>query len=142
MRLWSIHPSYLDRRGLVALWREGLLAQSVLRGDTEGYKNHPQLTRFRNVANPVGAIASYLRHVVDESDNRGYNFDRSKIVNKRFSGRMPVTRGQLEYEFKHLLGKVKERDPGRHIQLKKVKRIKAHPIFTKVSGDVAGWEVI
>jgi len=30
MRLWSIHPKYLDRQGLLAVWRESLLAQSVL----------------------------------------------------------------------------------------------------------------
>jgi hypothetical protein len=28
---------------LVAVWREGLLAQAVLQGKTNGYKNHPQL---------------------------------------------------------------------------------------------------
>lgn len=32
MRLWSLHPSYLDAVGLVALWREGLLARKVLQG--------------------------------------------------------------------------------------------------------------
>ncbi|WP_368086417.1 pyrimidine dimer DNA glycosylase/endonuclease V [Nitrosomonas sp. Nm34] len=26
MRLWSIHPKYLDAKGLLALWREGLQA--------------------------------------------------------------------------------------------------------------------
>ena len=32
MRLWSLHPCYLDPAGLVAVWREGLLARAVLRG--------------------------------------------------------------------------------------------------------------
>jgi hypothetical protein len=36
MRLWTLHPKYLDARGLVALWREALLAQKVLRGATRG----------------------------------------------------------------------------------------------------------
>jgi hypothetical protein len=142
MRLWSIHPSYLDAKGLVALWREGLLAQKVLQGNTKGYKNHPQLTRFKNTENSVGAIASYLRCVVDEADNRGYNFDRSKIINKKFKGKIPVTCGQLEYEFTHLLGKLKERTPELYIKLNKVKRIELHPMFNKVSGDVEDWEAI
>lgn len=30
MRLWSIHPCYLDSKGLIALWRESLLAQACL----------------------------------------------------------------------------------------------------------------
>ncbi|WP_396134581.1 pyrimidine dimer DNA glycosylase/endonuclease V [Cellulomonas sp. ATA003] len=47
MRIWSVHPRYLDRQGLTAGWREGLLAQKVLTGTTKGYRNHPQLRRFR-----------------------------------------------------------------------------------------------
>jgi Pyrimidine dimer DNA glycosylase len=47
MRIWSLHPQYLDRQGLTAAWREGLLAQKVLTGTTKGYRNHPQLRRFR-----------------------------------------------------------------------------------------------
>lgn len=49
MRIWSLHPKYLDTKGLVALWRETLLAQHVLSGKTKRYKNHPQLARFKNV---------------------------------------------------------------------------------------------
>ncbi|MGP9584395.1 pyrimidine dimer DNA glycosylase/endonuclease V, partial [Micrococcaceae sp. AOP34-BR2-30] len=30
MRLWSLHPEVLDRQGLIAGWREALLAQAVL----------------------------------------------------------------------------------------------------------------
>ena len=56
MRLWSIHPRSLDARGLVALWREGLLARKVLRGRTRGYRHHPQLQRFRDLRDPVAAI--------------------------------------------------------------------------------------
>ena len=142
MRLWSIHPNYLDAKGLVALWREGLLAQKALLGNTKGYNNHPQLTRFKKILNPVGAIASYLKSVVDEADNRGYKFDRTKIIKKRFNGKLNVTRGQMEYEFSHLLDKLKERDPELYKRLNKVKRIKPHPIFNEISGDVEDWEVI
>jgi hypothetical protein len=142
MRLWSLHPDYLDARGLVALWREGLLAQNVLLGNTKGYKNHPQLTRFRNTSNPVGAIASYLRCVADEADRRGYNFDRSKIVNKRIRNKIPVTRGQLEYEFKHLLTKLKTRAPDLYQRLKRIHKIKPHPLLERVSGEREDWEII
>ncbi|MFN3505685.1 MAG: pyrimidine dimer DNA glycosylase/endonuclease V, partial [Caldimicrobium sp.] len=60
MRLWSIHPMYLDARGLVALWREALLARKVLIGETSGYRNHPQLVRFKRSASPLDAINRYL----------------------------------------------------------------------------------
>ena len=80
MRLWSIHPRYLDRQGLVALWREGLLAQKVLAGKTNGYRFHPQLLRFRQSRDPLQSIGTYLHHVAEEASKRKYRFDRSKIL--------------------------------------------------------------
>ena len=142
MRLWSIHPEYLDAKGLVALWREALLAQNVLLGKTKGYKKHPQLNRFTNNDNPIGAIACYLRSIIDEADRRGYNFNRSKIINKIIKHSIPVTSGQVEYEFNHLLGKICKRDPELYNQLKLVKKIKVNPTFKKVRGNVEDWERI
>lgn len=142
MRLWSIHPCYLDARGLIALWRESLLAQAVLQGNTRGYKNHPQLKRFKDTNNPEGAIAGYLRYILAEADTRGYNFDRSKIVNIRFTAKISVTNGQIEYEFQHLLSKLKVRSPELYEQLKLIKAIKNHPLLQKVNGDIEDWENI
>jgi hypothetical protein len=142
MRLWSINPAYLDSKGLVALWREGLLAQNVLVGNTKGYKNHPQLIRFKKTINPIGAIASYLRSIVEEADNRGYNFDKSKIINKRLQSKINVTTGQVTYEYSHLLNKLKNRDPVLHKQLKDIKIIKVHPMFHKIPGKVEPWEIV
>lgn len=142
MRLWSIHPKYLDAKGLVALWREGLLAQNVLLGRTKGYKNHPQLSRFKERENPEAAIACYLRYVADEADKRGYKFNRDKIDGHGTCGSMPVNRGQLAYEFSHLLNKLKVRDPGRYKELEAVVEIETHPLFRTVEGGIAGWEVV
>ena len=142
MRLWSLHPTYLDAKGLVALWREGLLAQKVLQGKTKGYRNHPQLIRFKNTENPVGSIANYLCYVVDEADLRNYNFNRSKIVDTDFQMKIPVTTGQLEYEWTHLLGKLKKRDPALYERLETTQKIDPHPLFTQVSGGVEAWEII
>lgn len=141
VRIWSIHPSYLDTKGLVALWRETLLAQNVLLGKTKGYRNHPQLNRFKATTSPPGAIAEYLLGVADEADKRGYNFKREKIIDKRFNGKIPVTKGQMEYEFKHLMGKLEIRDPERFILLQKTKAIKPHPIFKVVEGEIEDWEI-
>lgn len=142
MRLWSIHPGYLDSKGLVALWREGLLAQNVLLGKTKGYKNHPQLKRFKSTGNAEVAICSYLSCVADEADNRAYNFNRAKIVQNTKCELMLVTEGQLNYEFKHLLNKLKVRDPSRYEELQLIKKIKTHPLFTQVDGGIEEWEVI
>ncbi len=142
MRLWSIHPAYLDAKGLVALWREGLLAQKVLLGETRGYRRHPQLDRFRQTRNPVGAIATYLRAVADEADGRAYRFDRRRIARRSWRGRIRVTSGQAEYEFAHLLAKLKVRDPECYRRHAAVKTIRLHPMFRKVPGGVESWEIV
>ncbi len=140
MRLWSIHPKYLDARGLVALWRESLLAREVLEGRTVGYRNHPQLERFRRTPSPVDAINQYLEAVFLEGERRGYKFDRDKLRPYSTVVRIPVTRGQLEYETRHLLAKLAERDPERYGALKDRRVLEPHPIFFVVEGDVEPWE--
>lgn len=140
MRIWSLHPEYLDARGLVALWREGLLAQAVLRGATHGYRHHPQLARFRQQPSPVGAIAEYLRHVHAEAQARGYRFDRDLIGSAGARGRIPVTRGQLEHEWEHLKAKLARRDPARAARYEAVAFPAPHPLFRVVPGGVEAWE--
>jgi len=139
MRIWSLHPRYLDAKGLVALWRETLLAQHVLLGKTKGYKHHPQLERFREHATPAEAIGMYLRHVHAEACVRGYNFDQSKIHPHRENlNLIPVTDGQLAYELEHLNRKLEVRDPARWEQSKTLPTADLHPLFTLVKGPVAG----
>src|SRR5690348_4205652 len=122
MRLWSLHPMYLDAKGLVALWREGLLAQAVLAGKTKGYKHHPQLKRFKECRNPRAAIATYLREVQVEASRRGYNFDAKKIGRGKVRAKsLKVTRGQLQYEWAHLRRKLKTRDPKRRKEHARIK---------------------
>ena len=142
MRLWTLHPKYLDARGLVALWREALLAQKVLRGGTRGYKHHPQLTRFAGTNNPPAALAAYLKAVHAEAVDRGYNFNAAKIGRKKLRGKIKETRGQLLYEWRHLKRKLKQRDPKRLRELAAVKIPAPHPLFKIVSGKVREWEKV
>lgn len=142
MRLWSLHPRYLDARGLVALWREALLAQAVLRGQTRGYTHHPQLQRFHAMACPETAIAAYLQAVLEESQRRGYTFDATKVGVTRGAGRMTVSHGQLDHEWEHLCGKLQVRDPARLADLASVRHPEPHPLFDVVPGPVAVWEIV
>lgn len=139
MRLWTVHPRYLDHRGLVALWREGLLAKAVLLGQTTGYRNHPQLERFQAHARPEVAINTYLALVFDEAETRGYHFDRRKVGST--SGRITIraSSGQLAYEWQHLLAKLKDRSRDRFEKLC-VEKPEAHPLFRVVAGPIASWE--
>jgi hypothetical protein len=142
MRLWSLHPSLLDRVGLVALWREALLAQKVLAGKTKGYCRHPQLDRFRQSRHPSRAIASYLWSVADEAKERGYAFDVAKIAMRRGRVSIPVTNGQLAYELAHLKRKLRQRDPNRLQLVSKRESVKVNSTFIAVDGPIAPWERI
>jgi hypothetical protein len=140
MRLWTLHPRHLDPAGLVALWREALLAQAVLLGKTKGYRHHPQLKRFQALPDPAAGVAAYLAVVQAEATTRGYDFDASKIARKRFSGKIPETRGQLEFEWEHLRKKLVKRNPEWHKAHHAGTKPSVHPMFRMVSGGVREWE--
>lgn len=140
VRLWSLHPRYLDPQGLVALWREALLAQAVLRGKTRGYKHHPQLERFASHGSPRLAINSYLGSIFEEAERRGYAFDRSKIGPVRAVARISVTDGQLLHEWQHLLRKLSARSPALYEQWRNLPTPAQHPLFRARRGPIASWE--
>jgi hypothetical protein len=140
MRLWTLHPSYLDSAGLVALWREALLARAVLRGRTVGYRHHPQLERFRAQPRPVGTLNRYLAAVHAESLRRGFAFDAGKVGRFAPGPRIAETSGQVHFEWQHLLEKVRHRDPARWARLIRVRTPVPHPIFHVVPGPIRDWE--
>jgi hypothetical protein len=142
MRLWSLHPSYLDKIGLIALWRESLLAKKVIEGNTKGYIHHPQLTRFRNSKDPVSSINFYLSEIFSEARARGFDFDKSKIGKFKNVQKIIITDGQLNYEFNHLKKKLSLRDINKFKEIKNITDPETHPIFDIIKGDVEPWEKI
>lgn len=140
MRIWTLHPRYLDPQGLVALWREALLARAVLRGETKGYRHHPQLCRFQADAAPVSAINAYLRYVFKEAESRGYSFNGRKIGPVRARVRIESTAGQLQYEWRHLMSKLRARSPSLYRKWRSVATPESHPLFRIRNGAVESWE--
>ncbi len=140
MRLWSLHPRYLDARGPVALWREGLLARQVLLGCTRGYRHHPQLARFRCASDPAAAVEAYLWAVWDEAVARGYAFDQSKLGPRQAVARITVSEGQLRHELAHLRAKLQRRDPHRLEALAGLEMPDPHPLFQTTPGPIEAWE--
>ena len=140
MRLWSLHPRYLDQKGLVALWREALLAQAVLKGQTKGYRNHPQLQRFRAQPSPVNAIAAYLLAVHAEATGRGYRFDAGKVASSGPAPLIDVPQGQLDFEWRHLITKLEARVPAWRAALGTPDPLAPHPLFRTIPGGIADWE--
>lgn len=140
MRLWTLHPKYLDAQGLVALWREALLAQAVLGGKTNGYTRHPQLVRFRNAPSPGESVAEYLKAVHAEATRRGYCFDGAKIASAGCVEPIAVAQGQLDYEWEHLKAKLRLRAPLLLSEHFFFNPPEPHPLFHIVPGPVATWE--
>ena len=140
MRLWSLHPMYLDPQGLVALWREALLAQAVLKGDTRGYRAHPQLMRFQAQRSAVKAIGSYLAAVCSEAAARGYSFDCKKIADATSHEPIFVTTGQVQYEWQHLMRKLSARNVEVHQRWFKLRSPQCHPLFQICPGGLEPWE--
>jgi hypothetical protein len=140
MRLWTLHPKYLDPQGLVALWREALLARAVLREQTRGYTHHPQLERFKAHESPRLAINAYLAAVHSEATSRGYAFDRSKIGPVRPVATISAALGQINYEWEHLLQKLAVRNPALFAQRRELGKPMCHPLFHVRPGPMASWE--
>jgi len=140
MRLWTIHPLYLDPQGLVALWREALLARAVLREQTRGYRHHPQLERFRTHAFPRSAINTYLAAIHSEAATRGYAFDKRKIGPLRPVHAISTTTEQVLYEWRHLLRKLFVRNRVLHRRWRIVDVPQCHPLFVPAPGLIEPWE--
>lgn len=141
MRLWTVHPRFLDVKGLTASWREGLLARKVLLGQTKGCTNHPQLIRFRAHPAPLKAIDVFLAGILNESRARGYKYDATKIDETATASPIQETTGQLEYEWQHLLAKLQQRDPERWKTVRNVTP-EPHPLFTINPGPIQDWEKV
>lgn len=142
MRIWSIHPQYLDTKGLTAVWRETLLAKHVLEGKTVGYKHHPQLKRFKEAPDPLKAIHYYLQIIYKEATERGFHYDHSKFENVKNIDLMPVTSGQMSYEKAHLMKKLEIRDPEKYKELRPIVDYKPHPLFYIIDGKIEEWELV
>ena len=84
-----------------------------------------------------------MRLVLIESEKRGYHFDKTKLPVQC----IPVdfimeSQGQLDYEWQHLLKKLRVRNPDRFRSVSNVKSPDPNPIFRIVPGGISSWESI
>jgi hypothetical protein len=146
VRLWSIHPKYLDAKGLVACWKEALEAQDYIWGDRKGgrHENHPALNRFHWHQNPKHAISGYLAAILEEAAERGFNYNASLI---RYPlgrcQRIYVSTAQLSFERQHLKKKLEERNQTEKLNQLLHKGLPAqHPLFLRLYEPVSfPWEL-
>lgn len=142
MRLWSIHPKYLDSKGLVALWREALHAKKVLENKTKGYRHHPQLIRFKKQENRLRYINSFLLNIWKESCRRGYCFNKRKIGKDKTENKIKINHAQLNYELNLLKIKLKTRDKKAYEKIKDISKPVPNPLFSIKKGQIEHWEKI
>lgn len=161
MRVWSIHPAYLDTKGLVASWKEGIQGLNALRnprkpnGKWAMFAHHPQLIRFKRFENPELCLSEYLHFIADEADRRNYNFNRNLILPRLDENpyQIWITCGQLIYEWDFLSHKVTCRtgfwEYGKPTINGKstVETIASwscvvHPMVVLIPGDIECWEKV
>lgn len=161
MRLWTLHPKYLDTKGLVALWREGLGAQRNILGLcgkmplAKGYNNHPQLKRFMKSEDPIRSIGFYLSRVYAEACERGFSFNSKLIHCSQFVDctkvqSIKVTSGQVLYESYHLWQKLYDRKSFKESRVNIRNKLnnncvtlEVHNIFKVIISDKREeWEVV
>jgi hypothetical protein len=156
VRLWSIHPEYLDRMGLLGLWREALLAQQVLHGETENYKNHSHMQRFYALPkeDAMQYMSDYLFFVWQEGKLRGYKLNVNHIKDPRNGGSLSgsprklftVSSGQLALEYQILCMRTRNRDHKHFLGLEdkypshRMWVPKPNPVFTLIHGRKEEWE--
>lgn len=130
MCLWSVHPKYLDKCGLVALWREGLRAQKNLSGESGKIPNDPQLIRFKQQDNPLQAIGAYLSFITCEALRQGCKFNHEKIMFPNFENAfLSVSEAELAEETERLKAKLHQRSEEKYEQLCQQQKIEINPVF-------------
>lgn len=141
MRLWTLHPHYLDLAGLRALWQNGILAQKNIFAQKGGVELHPQLLRFQKTETPEKAIGTYLLYISEEAEHRGVHFDIKKILVPCRDIVLDETVGQIQYEWWHFLTQLKDRAPTKYEKLQLIQKPDAHPMFRIIPGNVKHWEL-
>lgn len=111
----------------------------MLKNKTRGCKKHPQLERFKAQKNPAAAINAFLFFVEQEACARKHCFDKSKLERPWQSQKIPVTKGQLGFEFSRLKKKLGKRSPGKYNEIRTQKNPEPNPLFKAIKGGTGSW---
>jgi hypothetical protein len=139
MRIWTVHPRYLDVKGFVALWRETLLGMETLKKHVKcqhyiPWYKHPQLAPFKAQSDPILYISNYLYLVLEESRRRNYNFDGSKLDAIPYCENLPLIKASREvlvHEWLVCLGRYRVRSPKWFEEVKDISPLEVdpHPLY-------------
>lgn len=153
MRLWTIHPKYLDGKRLTSQWKEGIQMMHIWKEIGEnpepakrlGYVSHPQVRRLSNLLVADSGLISLLLHqhltaVHEESVQRSYSFNKKLIDDLapdcKNAPKVYVTMGQVAYEF--ALMATKNNEWSQKVAIDPY--MLCNPIFQVVSGSIESWE--
>jgi len=107
MKIYLMHPSYLDSKRLVETWRSSVLIKNVLIG--KGGKNlfyNKYVCLFSRSHYPINFIIRYMIDVKAEADKRDFKFDSGLILswsakeNRRWHVSMEEEQPNVKLEIK------------------------------------------
>jgi hypothetical protein len=87
MRIWDLHPGYLNRQSLLGEHRELHGLVSIIKYNKKGYSKHPETLRWAGLG---WALKQRHKLLVAEMNLRGYK-DRSPVLLKSKPGAWPET---------------------------------------------------
>jgi hypothetical protein len=110
MRIWDIHPGYLNRLSLLGEHRELHGLVSIMINGKQGYSRHPETQRWLGHG---WAIRQRHRLLVAEMALRGY-VDKSPVLTRSQQGVWPATYIDEPYrQLQILAAKYRGKEPGR-----------------------------
>ncbi len=110
MRVWDIHPGYLNRQSLLGEHRELHGIVSIIVNKKKGYARHPETLRWVDCG-----WALNLRHRLLAAEMSLRNFtDKSPVTTRKNKGMWPQTYIDSPFDqFAILCEKYRDKEPGR-----------------------------
>ena len=110
MRIWDIHPGYLNRQSLLGEHRELHGLVSIMVNNKKGYSQHPETLRWINYG---WAIKQRHQELVCEMNLRGYK-DNSPVRTRKNKNLWPINYiDKPHIQFALLKEKYKDKEGGR-----------------------------
>ena len=139
MRVWDVHPGYLNRQSLLGEHRELHAIVSIIKHNKKGYSRHPETLRWQGFG-----WALYQRHrlLATEMRLRGYT-DRTPVLLKTQRLKWPdVFVDPPAVQLTILEGKYKNAEQGRIPLPKNVQQLWAQHKYSVMARDLTEYKRI
>ncbi len=139
MRIWDVHPGYLNRQSLLGEHRELHAVVTIIEEGKSGYANHPETRRWRGFG-----WALRMRHALlaCEMALRGYS-DRSPVSSESRRGAWPTLYvDPPARQFELLAAKYAGREQGRISLPRSAQQLWSHHKYSVLARNVREYQSI